>query len=141
MIKNKRASFDYAFLKTYTAGIKLSGSEARFIRSGWATLTDSYCYFSNDELFVKGLSVHQGSKNMDHEPERPKKLLLKKKELRDLQKGLDKGITIVPIKIIESNGRFKLEIALAKGKKEYDKRETIKARDAEREKNRELNTR
>jgi len=138
MIKNKRASFDYMFLKTYSAGIKLSGSEARFIRSGWASLTDSYCYFIEGELFVKGLSVHQGTKNMDHEPERPKKLLLKRKELKDLQKGLDKGITIVPIKVVEINGKFKLEIALAKGKKEYDKRETIKARDAEREKNREL---
>lgn len=136
---NRKAKFEYEFLKTYTAGIQLLGSEVKYIRNGWANLLDSYCFFVSGELYLKGLDVRNGVKNMEHDPQRTKKLLLNKKELIELQKGLDKGITIIPINIKEVNGRFKCEIALAKGKRLWDKRQTIKDRDLKRDLDRTLN--
>lgn len=136
-ITNKRASFDYEFLETYEAGIVLVGTEIKSIRMGRVSLVDSYCYFVGNELFVKGMNVATyfwGSWGQ-HEPTRDRKLLLNKKELRHLRQSVkEKGLTIVTVKIfINDEGLAKLVIALAKGKKVYDKRQTIKEKDIRRE--------
>lgn len=133
-IVNRKARFEYLFLETYTAGISLIGSEVKSIREGKVNMVDSYCIFDKDELWVKGLGITPGPGSFQHDPMRDKKLLLKKKELKKLKNSLDKGITIIPIKIFcNEKNRLKMEIALAKGKKLYDKRETIKNRDLDRE--------
>ena len=136
-INNKRASFDYEFLETYIAGISLVSTEIKSIRMGKASLVDSFCYFAGNELFVKGMNVAQyfwGSWGQ-HEPTRDRKLLLTKRELRHLRQAVkEKGLTIVATKLfINDNGLAKLVIALAKGKKIYDKRATIKEKDLRRE--------
>lgn len=136
-IKNKRAGFDYEFLDTYTAGIVLSGTEIKSIRAGKASLVDSYCYFANNELYVKNMHIADywwGSFN-NHDPRRDRKLLLNRKELRKLQRATkEKGLTIVATRLfIAQNGFAKLNIALAKGKKEYDKRNSIKEKDIRRD--------
>ena len=137
-ISNRRASFDYEFLETFTAGIQLVGTEIKSIRAGKASLVDAFCYFdTRGQLFVKGMNIAQyfwGSWGQ-HEPVRDRKLLLTKRELRHLRQEVKlKGNTIVAVKLyIAENGYAKLVIALAKGKKEYDKRETIKAKDLRRE--------
>lgn len=136
-INNRRASFDYEFLETYEAGIVLYGTEIKSIRAGKASLADAFCYFVNGELYVKGMNVSTyfwGSWNV-HEPARDRKLLLQKKELRHLQQAVKlKGLTIVAVRLyIADNGYAKLHIALAKGKKEFDKRQSIKEKDIRRE--------
>ena len=136
-INNKRASFDYEFLETYTAGIQLVGTEIKSIRAGKCSLQDAYCFFVGNELFVRGMNIalyHWGTWN-SHEPVRDRKLLLNRKELRHLQQAdKQKGLTIVAVKLfIADNGFAKLVIALAKGKKEYDKRQSIKEKDVRRE--------
>jgi len=141
-ITNKKASFDYEFLETYTAGIVLVGTEIKSIRSGKASLQDAYCYFDlNGQLYVRGLNISQyfwGSWGQ-HEPKRDRKLLLNKKELKHLGIAIkEKGLTIVTVKLfIADNGFAKLVIALAKGKKQYDKRQSIKEKDIRREMERE----
>lgn len=137
-INNKRASFDYEFLETYEAGIVLVGTEIKSIRAGRASLQDAYCYFNGGELYVKGMNISSyfwASAWSGHEPARDRKLLLTKRELRHLAQAVKtKGLTIVAVRAyIAENGYAKLHIALAKGKKEYDKRETIKAKDIRRE--------
>lgn len=136
-IKNRRASFDYEFLETYTAGIQLVGTEIKSIRAGKVSLQDAYCFFAGNELFVRGMNIatyHWGTWNA-HEPVRDRRLLLNRKELRHLQQAdKQKGLTIVAVKLfIAENGFAKLVIALAKGKKEYDKRQSIKEKDVRRE--------
>lgn len=136
-IKNKRASFEYEFLETYTAGIVLTGTEIKSIRSGKASLTDSYCYFVGNELFVKNMHVADywwGTFNR-HDPRRDRKLLLNKRELRKIQRAVrEKGITVAATRLfIAENGYAKLNIALARGKREYDKRQSIKEKDLRRE--------
>lgn len=136
-IKNKRASFDYEFIETFTAGVVLTGTEIKSIRAGKASLADAYCYFANKELYVKNMHISDywwGSFNA-HDPKRDRKLLLTKKELRRLFKGSrEKGLTIVATRLfISEKGYAKLNIALAKGKREYDKRHTIKDNDLRRE--------
>lgn len=137
-INNRRASFDYEFLETYTAGIVLVGTEIKSIRAGKASLSESFCYFDTQgQLYVKGMNVAQyfwGSWGQ-HEPVRDRKLLLEKKELRHLQQEVKKkGLTIIATRLfIADNGYAKLVIALAKGKKEYDKRASIKEKDLRRE--------
>ncbi len=136
-IKNKRASFDYEFIDTYTAGIVLTGTEIKSIRLGKASLVDTFCYFSNGELWVKNMHIAEyfyGSYN-NHTARRDRKLLLNKKELLKLQRGVkDNGFTIVPTRLyINEKGLAKLVIALAKGKKQYDKREALKEKDDRRE--------
>ena len=136
-IKNRRASFDYEFLETYTAGIQLVGTEIKSIRAGKCSLQDAYCFFVGNELFVRGMNIalyHWGSWGQ-HESVRDRRLLLNRKELRHLQQAdKQKGLTIVAVKLfIADNGFAKLVIALAKGKKEYDKRQTIKDKDLRRE--------
>lgn len=136
-IANKRASFDYEFLETYTAGIVLAGTEIKSVRAGKASLQDSFCYFVNGELYVKGMNIAQyfwGSWGQ-HEPKRDRKLLLQKRELKHLAQSVKtKGLTIIAVKMfIADNGYAKLVIALAKGKKQYDKRQSIKEKDIRRE--------
>ena len=136
-IKNRRASFDYSFIETYTAGMVLVGTEIKSIRLGKASLVDSFCCFRGDELFVRNLniSIYTEGNVYNHEPTRERKLLLSKKELQKLQgKLIDKGLTVVPISLFTSDsGYAKLEIALAKGKKLFDKRDSLKAKDIDRD--------
>jgi len=139
-IKNKKASFEYEFIERFTAGIVLSGTEIKSIRAGKASLVDSYCYFSGTELYVKNMNVAEywwGSYNR-HDPRRDRKLLLTKRELRKLARSIkEKGLTIVPVKLfIAENGYAKLDIALARGKREFDKRQSIKDKDMRRERDR-----
>lgn len=137
-ITNKRAHFDYEFLEEYDAGIVLVGTEIKSIRAGKASLQDAYCYFSGRELYVRGMNIATyfwASAWSSHEPLRDRKLLLTSRELRHLSQAVKtKGLTIVVSKAyISENGYAKLHIALAKGKKEYDKRATIKEKDIRRE--------
>jgi len=136
-IENRRARFDYKFLEKHIAGVVLTGTEIKSIREGKAGLSDSYCYFKNNELFIKNMHISEYSDASfySHEPLRERKLLLQKKELTKLSRSLtDQGLTIVPVRLfISEKGFAKLEIALAKGKKEFDKREDIKRRDTEKE--------
>lgn len=137
-IKNKRASFDYEFLETFQAGIVLTGTEIKSIRAGKASLVDCYCYFVGEELFVRNMHVaeyHWASNWGRHDPKRDRKLLLTRRELGRLHRAVkEKGLTIVAVKLyIAENGYAKLLIALARGKREFDKRQTIKEKDMRRE--------
>ncbi|RIV27626.1 SsrA-binding protein SmpB [Fibrisoma montanum] len=140
-IRNRRASFEYSFLETYTAGIALTGTEIKSVRQGKVNLQDAYCLFLGDELFIRqmNISLYTEGTYYNHEPLRDRKLLLTKREMRRLNEKLkDQGLTIVPVRLFTNDRGFaKLEIALAKGKKLYDKRESIKERDVEREMQRE----
>jgi SsrA-binding protein len=141
-IRNRRAAFEYAFLEEYTAGMALTGTEIKAIRQGKVNLQDAYCLFLNDGLYVRQMNISKYSEgtHYNHEPLRDRKLLLKKKELNRLTEKLkDQGLTIVPIKLFTTDRGFaKLQIALAKGKKLYDKRDSIKERDVAREMDRSL---
>lgn len=136
-IKNKKAAFEYFLVEKYIAGIILTGTEIKSIRSGKASVVESYCSFEKEELYVKNMYIAEyefGSTN-NHDPRRSRKLLMNKKELKKLLiKTKEKGFTIVTTRLfINEKGLAKLEIALARGKKLYDKRETIKQKDAERD--------
>lgn len=136
-IRNKRAGFEFELLDKYIAGLVLKGTEIKSIKEGKVNLQDGYCYFNNGELFVKGISITpyaQGT-HYNHEAARERKLLLKRSELKKLEgKVEEKGLTLVPLRLfINARGFAKLEIALARGKKLHDKRESIKERDVKRE--------
>ncbi len=136
-IRNKRSTFDYELVERFNAGIQLAGTEIKSIRMGKASLVDSYCYFVRGELWIKGMRVSEyfyGTYN-NHQPERERKLLLQKKELQKLErKTKESGLTIIPIRLfLNDRGFAKVEIALARGKKQHDKRETLKQKDANRE--------
>jgi len=140
-IKNRKASYEYHFFDNYTAGIVLTGTEIKSIRKSEASIREAYCIFLDEELWVIKMHIAQyleGSYN-NHEPTRDRKLLLAKKELKKLlTKSEDKGLTIIPLRLfINDRGYAKLDIAMAKGKKLYDKRQDIKARDMKREMERE----
>jgi len=133
-IKNKRARFEYELLDTYTAGIVLSGTEIKSIRYGKAAITESFCEFNDHgELFVINMQVdeYMHGSHYNHKPKAERKLLLKSQELKKLEKEVkNTGLTIVPLRLfINERGLAKLTIALARGKKLYDKRESIKDRD------------
>lgn len=135
-IRNRRASFDYEFIETFQAGIVLTGTEIKSIREGKASLAESYCYFVGKELFVKNMNVAEywwGSWGQ-HDPRRDRKLLLTRKELTKLRRAVkEKGFAIIAVKLyIADNGYAKLLIALAKGKKEFDKRAAIREKDLRR---------
>ena len=136
-IKNKRAGFEFFLIDHYTAGIKLTGTEIKSIRTGKVNLNDAFCAFVDDELFVKNMHIAEYAygTHYNHEPKRDRKLLLTKRELKKLAtKVKEKGFTIVPVKLfINEKGLAKLDIALAKGKHFYDKRETLKKKDVKRE--------
>ncbi|EHG24683.1 SsrA-binding protein SmpB [Alloprevotella rava] len=141
-IKNKRAEHDYFIIDQYTAGIVLTGTEIKSIRAGKAGLVDSFCFISNNEIWVKNMYVAEysfGSFNR-HEIRRDRKLLLNKKEIRHLaDETKSPGQTIVPLRLfIDDNGRAKLVVGLCRGKKEYDKRETLKEKEGRREMDRVL---
>ena len=139
-IRNKKAFFNYEIIDKFEAGIELLGTEIKSIRLGKASLTDAYCKFINEELWVlMSIAEYSHGGVYNHEPNRRRKLLLTKRELRKLnRKTKDVSLTIVPLSLyINSRGLAKLSIALAKGKKKYDHRQTIKERDAKREISRE----
>ena len=136
-IRNRQASYEYELLDKYVAGIVLTGTEIKSIREGKVNLQDGYCYFKSGELFVKGVNITpyaQGT-HYNHEATRERKLLLKRSELRKLEsKSEEKGLTLVPTRLfLNERGLAKLEIALARGKKMHDKRDSIKEREAKRE--------
>ena len=141
-IKNRRASFEYTFLDTFTAGLVLTGTEIKSIRQGKANLTDSYCLFFQDELYVRNMHIskYDEGTHFNHDPLRDRKLLLSKKELKKLQKELKNvGLTIIPTRLfISDHGYAKLNFALAKGKKNFDKRDDIKEKDVKREMDRSM---
>lgn len=136
-IRNRRATFDFEIIETYTAGIVLTGTEIKSLRLGKASMVDSYCYLDRGELWIRGVNIaeyHWGTYN-NHQPKRDRKLLLTKRELGKLERSLqDNGLTIVGLKLfINNRGLAKVEIGLARGRKRYDKREYIKEKDAKRE--------
>ena len=132
--KNRKASYEYAFVRELEAGIQLLGTEVKSIRTHGLSFVDSYCQFEGDEIYVHKLNIAREAINPSFESFRKRKLLLKKKEIVKLKKDLLEGMTIIPIRFFENErGIFKLDIALARGKKLYDKRESIKKKDIERE--------
>lgn len=136
-IKNKRASFDYEILEEWVAGIVLTGTEIKSIRLSKASLLDCYCYIHDGELYVHGMNIseyHWGTYN-NHQPKRDRKLLLQAREIRKIERALqDKGLTVVGMKLfINDKGYAKLLIGMARGRKNFDKREYIKEKDAKRE--------
>ena len=136
-IRNKKAAFEYFFVETFTAGIVLTGTEIKSIRLGKASLVDTYCYIVNGEMWVKGMNItpyFYGSYS-NHEAKRDRKLLLTKREIIHLREATKQvGFTIVPTLIfIDQNGRAKVDLALAKGKKLYDKRQSLKEKEDRRE--------
>ncbi len=136
-IKNRKARYEYEFIDTYEAGIVLKGTEIKSIREGKVNLMDGYCYFNKKELYLKGIHIspYDQSSFYNHESTRERKLLLHKRELSKIKTKLDeKGLTLIPSRLyINKRGFAKVEIALAKGKKLHDKRDSIKEKDAKRE--------
>ncbi|MCC9044148.1 SsrA-binding protein SmpB [Myroides sp. M-43] len=136
-IVNKRAKFEYEILDRYTAGIVLTGTEIKSIRLGKANIAESFCEFQGHELFVINSQIEEyaHSKHFNHKAKTERKLLLNKKELKSLLKSVqNKGLTIIPLRLfLNDKGRAKLDIALCRGKKDYDKRDTIKDRDNKRD--------
>lgn len=136
-IKNRKVNFEYELIERFVAGIKLAGTEIKSIRGGKVNLTESYCQFYGGELFVKNMHISEydfGTCN-NHEARRDRKLLLNRKELTKLEKKVkEAGLTIVCVKLfVNERGLAKLEIALARGKKTYDKRESLKEKDSKRD--------
>ena len=141
IVTNRRARYDYKFLETWEAGIVLTGTEVKSLREGKINLTDSYATVENGEVYLCNVHVppyKQGS-SFNHEPTRRRKLLLHRTEIRRLiGRVVEKGLTLIPLRVYFLRGRAKVEIALAKGKREYDRRQTIAERDAHREMERTL---
>jgi len=134
MITNKKVKFEYEFIRTEVAGMELKGSEVKGISGGRVSIKEAYCIFLGDELFVRNLNIPENGTAYTHEPMRDRKLLLKRRELNKLKTDLIKGLTIVPYKIFKNDrGLFKIEIVLGRGKKLYDKRQTIKERDIKKD--------
>jgi len=136
-IKNRKATFEYSILAEFSAGIQLTGTEIKSIRAGKANIGEAYCAMVKTELFVRNMYIEEYAQGniYNHEPKRDRKLLLKRSELNKLQTKLkDKGLTVIPLHLyINEKGLAKLEIALAKGKKLYDKRESLKEKDVKRD--------
>lgn len=141
-IKNKRASFEFTLMDRYECGIQLMGSEIKSIRQGKASIVEAYCFIHNDEIWVKNMNVseYKEASLNNHLPKRERKLLLRKNEIEKIISKLkNKGFTLIPtILYINENGFAKLQIHIAKGKKLYDKRESLKTKDATREMARKL---
>lgn len=135
-IVNRKARHEYNILENYTAGIVLQGSEVKSIKVGKANIGDAYCVITNGEVWLKNshVSKYDSDKFTNHEEKRDRKLLLNKKEIRRLASDVQNpGYTIIPLKMFIMKGKIKVEIGLCKGKKDYDKRESIKERDSKRE--------
>lgn len=138
--RNRRASFDYELGERFEAGLVLIGSEVKMLRNGHADLSDAWCSIENGEAFIKGLNIPElTGAAFGHVPKRPRKLLLHAREIAELQRGIERqGMTAVATRLYFRNGRAKIEIALAKGKKKVDKRRAVKEREADREAEAEL---
>lgn len=141
-IKNKKAWYEYFLLEEFTAGIVLSGSEIKSVREGKVSIAEAYCFLHQGELFIRNMHIteyrHGGYSN--HEPKQDRKLLLTRRELKKITvKTVEKGLTIIPLLLfISDNGYAKVKISIARGKKFFDKRDSIKSRDIERDSHREL---
>jgi len=137
-IINRKVKFEYEVIETFTAGMQLFGSEIKSIRAGKVSMVDTFCFFKENELFVKGMNISNDGVVFAPNATRDRKLLLNKKELKSLNNDLVDGLSIVPYRIfLNENGFAKLEIILGKGKKLYDKRQSIKKKDIERDLKRE----
>jgi len=136
-IRNRQAFFEYFIEDKYDAGMVLAGTEVKSLREGKASFNDSYCFFNKGELWIKSLHIAEYSHGTvnNHDPVRERKLLLNRKELKKIESKIkEKGVTVIPLRIFFSEkGLVKMEIGLGKGKKLYDKRESIKQRDNDRE--------
>jgi SsrA-binding protein len=133
-IINKKSKFEYQFIRTEVGGIVLMGSEVKSIRNGKMSISEAFCTFIDGELYLKNANISEILSDYTHKSNQDRKILLKRRELTRLQKELIKGLTIVPYRVfLNEKGLIKVEIALAKGKNLYDKRETMKKRDIERE--------
>ncbi|MGY6560671.1 MAG: SsrA-binding protein SmpB [Luteibaculaceae bacterium] len=135
-IKNKKASFEFHFIETFDAGMQLTGTEIKSIREGKASIAEAYCYVEKSEIFIKGMHIttyDKGGYN-NHDPYRIRKLLLNRKEINKIEKKVkERGITLIPLKVFFSaSGYAKISIALAKGKKIFDKREDLKSKDVKK---------
>ncbi|MEZ4887107.1 MAG: SsrA-binding protein SmpB [Chitinophagales bacterium] len=137
VVNNKKASYEYFFLNKYKAGVVLTGTEVKSIRLGKVSMSDAYCYFKDGELWLKNVHIAEygNAGNFNHFPKRDRKLLLKKRELKKLLAKLkEKGLTVIPTMIFFNDRQLiKVEVALAKGKKSYDKKDTIREKDAKRD--------
>lgn len=134
--QNKKAFHDYFILETYEAGIELKGTEIKSVRKGSVNLKDSFIRIKNNEAFIENMHIapYEQGNRFNHEPLRTRKLLLHRKQIKKLQKEIkESGLTIVPTKLYFNTSKLKVEIALAKGKKLYDKRQDLKAKDAKRD--------
>ena len=141
---NRKARHDYAILDTYEAGMALTGTEVKSLRAGRASLTDAFAEESNGEIFLRGMHIPEYTQGTwtNHEPRRVRKLLLNREEIRRMQGKLrDDGVTLIPLSVYFNNGYAKVELGLAKGKKSYDKRQDLAARDAQKEINRSMGRR
>lgn len=142
ILRNKKASHEFNFIEQFTAGIQLTGTEIKSLRMGKANLADAYCVFHEGELFIKGMHIAEywwGNLN-NHDPMRERKLLLTARELRKIERKVrETGLTIIPLLVfLNEKGLAKVEIAIARGKKEYDKRQSIKQKDTQREIDRQM---
>lgn len=141
-IKNKRASFEYAFIDKYVAGIELTGTEIKSIRNSKASIVEAYGVVVNGEIYIRNMYIqeYENGTHYNHQPKRDRKLLLNRSEINKIEKKVKtKGLTLVPIRLfINEKGKAKLEIAVAQGKKIHDKREDLKAKDAQREMDRRM---
>ena len=134
-MKNKKARFNYELLEHFVAGIQLRGSEVKSVRESACSITEAHCYVQDNEIFITGMTIQHNkySSYNNHDTSRVKKLLLTKKEIKQIDSKLDKGLTLIPLEVfVNERGLIKLKIALAKGKKLHDKREAIKERDTKR---------
>jgi SsrA-binding protein len=141
---NRKARHDYAILDTYEAGMALTGTEVKSLRAGRASLTDAFAEETNGEIFLRGMHIPEYTQGTwtNHEPRRVRKLLLNREEIRKMQGKLrDDGVTLIPLSVYFNNGYAKVELGLAKGKKSYDKRQDLAARDAQKEINRSMGRR
>ncbi|MFI6073713.1 SsrA-binding protein SmpB [Actinoplanes sp. NPDC051343] len=141
---NRKAYHDYAISDTYEAGMALTGTEVKSLRAGRASLTDAFAEETNGEIFLRGMHIPEYTQGTwtNHEPRRVRKLLLNREEIRKMQGKLrDDGVTLIPLSVYFNNGYAKVELGLAKGKKSYDKRQDLAARDAQKEINRSMGRR
>lgn len=144
MLQNRRASFDYEFLEMYEAGLELTGSEVKSLRQGGGSIAEAYARVRGREVFLDGMNIqpYKDASYNNHEPLRSRKLLLKRHEIEEIKRGLDrKGLTLVPTKLYFKAGWAKVNLALARGKKKYDKRRQEAEKDAKRQMDRELSKR
>jgi len=133
-ITNKKARYEYFLQRSENAGMVLFGSEVKSIREGNCSIKEAYCTIDNDEMYIRNMHITSSNVDYSHDPTRPRKLLLKKKEIKKLKKDMIKGMTLIPYQIYQNDrGLLKIEVFLAKGKKLYDKRESIKQKDLDRE--------